>query len=279
MTSGFEWENTVVLVTGASRGVGRALALALGEKGAAVACAARATDERRFRLPGTVDETARLVNDAGGTGLAVPTDLSRAEDVSNMIATTAGHFGGIDVLVNNAAVTFGGDLDVDAKHYALMNAINVEAPMLATREVRPHLAARGGGRILNVSSFAALAYHPSMMVYGMTKAALEHLTASAAAQLEGEGIAVNCFRIDYPVASEGYVMNAPDADHSSWAAPSVAAAGMIWMLEQPVAYTGHIESMVDLAGRTDVMPSIAAGALRRHEGQIAGRPALTPPST
>ena len=54
------------------------------------------------------------------------------------------------------------------------------------------------------------------------------------------------------------MMNAPDADYSTWAEPSVAAAGMIWMLEQPVSYTGHIESMVDLAGRTGVMPSLAA---------------------
>jgi NAD(P)-dependent dehydrogenase (short-subunit alcohol dehydrogenase family) len=271
MPSGFDWASKTVLVTGASRGVGRALAIALGQRGAGVACAARATDERRFRLPGTVNETARLVEDAGGKGLAVPADLSRPEDVSDMISATAAHFGGFDMLVNNAAVSFGGDLDVEAKHYALMNAINVQAPLLATRQARRYLAAAGDGRILNVSSFAAVAYHPSMMVYGMTKAALEHLTISLAAVLESEGIAVNCFRIDFPVASEGYMMNAPDADYSTWAAPSVAAAGMIWMLEQPPSYTGRIESMVGLAGRTDIMPTIAA--------QIAGRPALTPPST
>jgi NAD(P)-dependent dehydrogenase (short-subunit alcohol dehydrogenase family) len=258
MTSGVDWSSQVVLVTGASRGVGRALAIALGAEGAAVACAARATDEHRFRLPGTVDETARQVDEAGGRGLAVPADLSRPAEITAMVEATVEHFGGLDVLVNNAAVTFGGDLDVSAKHYALMNAINVEAPMLATRQVRSHLAERGGGRILNVSSFAALAYYPSMMVYGMTKAALEHLTTSSAAQLGADGIAVNCFRIDFPVASEGYMMNTPDADYSAWAEPSVAAAGMIWMLEQPTSYTSHIESMVDLAHHTDVMPTIAA---------------------
>lgn len=257
MTSGFDWASKVVLVTGASRGVGKALAIALGQRGAGVVCAARATDEHRFRLPGTIDETARLVDEAGGKALAVPTDLSQPADVSSMIAATIGHFGGLDMLVNNAAVSFGGDLDTDAKHYALMNAINVQAPMLAIREARPHLASRGGGRILNVSSFAALAYYPSMMVYGMTKAALEHMTASSAAQLEGDGIAVNCFRIDCPVASEGYMMNAPDADYSTWLAPSVAAAGMIWMLEQPTTYTGQIEGMVDLAARSGSMPEVA----------------------
>jgi NAD(P)-dependent dehydrogenase (short-subunit alcohol dehydrogenase family) len=258
MTSAVDWRGKVVLVTGASRGVGRGLAVALGERGAGVACAARATDERRFRLPGTVDETARAVDEAGGEGLAVPTDLSHPAEISQMIAVTVAHFGGLDVLVNNAAVTFPGDLDVDDKRFDLMTAINVRAPMVATRQVRPHLAARGGGRILNISSFAALAYHPTMMVYGMDKAALEHLTVSCAVQLEGDRIAVNCFRIDYPVASEGYMMNAPDADHSTWAAPAVSAEGIIWMLEQPLSYTGRVESMVDIAQRTGCMPSVAA---------------------
>jgi NAD(P)-dependent dehydrogenase (short-subunit alcohol dehydrogenase family) len=257
-----DWKDKVVLVTGASRGVGRALAVALGGRGAAVACAARATDARRFRLQGTVDEAARAVDEAGGQGLAVPTDLSHPADIPQMISVTVARFGGIDVLVNNAAVTFAGDLDVDDKRFDLMVGINVRAPMVATRLVRPHLAERGGGRILNVSSFAAVAYHPTMMTYGMTKAALEHLTVSSAAQLEGEGIAVNCLRIDYPVASEGYMMNAPDADHSTWAAPAVSAEGMVWMLEQPPRYTGRIESMVALARRTGCMPSIADAAPR-----------------
>jgi NAD(P)-dependent dehydrogenase (short-subunit alcohol dehydrogenase family) len=273
MTSAFDWSGKAILVTGASRGVGRALAVALGGRGAGVACAARATDERRFRLPGTVDETVRAVDAAGGHGLAVPTDLSRQADVSNMISVATDHFGRIDMLVNNAAVTFPGDLDVDDKRFDLMVAINVRAPMQATRELRPHMAAHGGGRILNVSSFAALAYHPTMMTYGMTKAALEHLTASAAAQLEGDGIAVNCFRIDYPVATEGYMMNAPDADHSTWAEPAVSAEGIIWMLEQPADYTGRIEGMVALARRTGSMPSIADAGPREAPRWPVAQPA------
>ncbi len=273
MASGFDWTGKVVIVTGASRGVGRALAVALGRRGAAVACAARATDQRRFRLPGTVDETSRAVDAAGGKGLALPTDLSHPAEVSRMITMTAAQFGGIDMLVNNAAVTFPGDLDVEDKRFELMIAINVRAPMQATREVRPYLAARHGGCILNVSSFAALAYHPTMMTYGMTKAALEHLTVSSAAQLEGDGIAVNCFRIDYPVASEGYMMNAPDADHSTWADPAVSAEGMIWMLEQPASYTGRVESMVDLARRTGSMPTISDAGPRETPQWPVAHPA------
>ena len=246
----------VAIVTGASRGVGRALAIRLGEMGAGVACVARATDTAQFKLPGTVDETARAVEAAGGDGLAVPCDLSRPDQVEAMVHTVVSHFGRIDALVNNAAVSFAGDLEIDLKRYELTFAINTTAPLLATRLCRPYLAATKG-RIINVSSAAGLAFFSPMMSYGMSKAALEHLTVSSAAILAADDIAVNCFRIDTPVASEGFVMNAPDADHDTWADTSVAAEGIVWMLQQPTSYTGRLESMVGIAQREGIMAEIA----------------------
>ncbi|WP_419918910.1 SDR family NAD(P)-dependent oxidoreductase [Candidatus Poriferisocius sp.] len=250
------FKNRVVIVTGASRGVGRATAIRLGEQGAAVACVARATDATRLKLPGTVDETARAVNAAGGEGLAVPCDLSKPDRIEAMVNTVMAHFGGIDALVNNAAVTFAGDLDLELKRYELTFAINTTAPLLATRLCRPHLADRNG-RIVNVSSAAALAFYSPMMAYGMSKIALEHLTVSSAAILAGDKIAVNCFRIDTAVASEGFMMNSPDADHSTWVSTAVAAEGIVWMLSQPTTYTGRLESMVALARREGIMAEIA----------------------
>ena len=87
------------------------------------------------------------------------------------------------------------------------------------------------------------------MAYGMAKAALEHLTVSAAHQLRPFDIAVNTFRIDVPVASEGFVFNLPDADHSDWEPSEVAAEGIVWMLEQPPSYTGHNVGMARAARR------------------------------
>ncbi len=84
---------------------------------------------------------------------------------------------------------------------------------------------RRGGSILNISSIAGLNYFPGLMAYGMAKAALEHLTVSAAYQLRPFDIAVNTFRIDVPVASEGFVFNLPDVDHSDWEPSEVAAEG------------------------------------------------------
>lgn len=244
-----------VVVTGASRGVGKAIATELGRQGAMVACAARASAANPLRLPGTVDETARAVTEAGGTGLAVPCDLTSDEDIAHLFDVTLEHFGRLDMLVNNAAVSFGGDLDVPMKRFDVLMRINVRAPLLATRLARPHLAAApDGGRILNVGSVTATGYFPTMLTYGMSKAALEHLTVTSAAVLRESNIAVNCYRIDVQVASEGYVMNAPDADHSSWVDTATAADGAIWMLSRPTGWTGRVVPMLALA---DHVPSIA----------------------
>ena len=108
------------------------------------------------------------------------------------------------------------------------------------------------------SSAAALNYYPGQMAYGIAKAALEHFTVSLAAQLRPHAIPVNTFRIDIPVASEGFLANLPNADHSDWEPPEVAAEGIVWMLEQPASYTGHNEGMAELRESEQIMPTQAA---------------------
>jgi NAD(P)-dependent dehydrogenase (short-subunit alcohol dehydrogenase family) len=99
-------------------------------------------------------------------------------------------------------------------------------------------------------------YIPGLMVYGMSKIAMEHLTVSLADQLAADRIAVNTFRIDLPVASEGFVANTPDVDHSDWEPTEVPAEGIVWMLRQPPSYTGH---------------NVGMRALREAEGIMASR--------
>jgi NAD(P)-dependent dehydrogenase (short-subunit alcohol dehydrogenase family) len=248
-------DGKVAIVTGASRGVGAAAAIALAQEGVSVACAARATDTDPLRLPGTIDATVRRITDAGGSALAVPTNLAHDEDVERMISETVEHFGRLDVLVNNAAITFPGDLDVPLKRYELMMAVNLRAPLVASRAAVPHMKQQGEGAILNVSSAAALMYIPGLMVYGMSKIALEHLTVSLAEQLAADRIAVNTFRIDLPVASEGFVANLPDVDHSDWEPTEVPAEGIVWMLSRPPSYTGHNVGMVALRDGEGIMVS------------------------
>ena len=156
---------------------------------------------------------------------------------------------------------------------------------------------RGGGAIVNISSVAGLNYFPGLMAYGMAKAALEHLTVSAAHQLAPFGIAVNTFRIDVPVASEGFVFNMPDADHSDWEPSEVAAEGIVWMIEQPPSYTGHNAGMaardrimartrharaIMTASRSDRRPVITSHASTRRgitsTRDAPRRPASSSPS-
>jgi NAD(P)-dependent dehydrogenase (short-subunit alcohol dehydrogenase family) len=245
----------VAIVTGASRGVGAATAVALAEQGCAVVCAARATAANPLRLPGTIDETVARIEAIGGDALAIPTNLVVEDDIVRMVAQAASHFGRVDLLVNNAAITFIGDLSIPLKRYQLVMDVNVRAPLIATREVAPHLRAAGGGSILNVSSAAAMVPIPGMMAYGMSKLALEHLTLDAARELHPDNVCVNCFRIDVSVASEGYVANAPAAEHATWEPTEVAAEGIVWMLRQVLPYSGRRESMQVLRAREGIMAS------------------------
>jgi len=251
-------DGKVALVTGASRGVGAATAVALAEAGCDVACAARSTHDQPQRTAGTIDETVANVEGTGRRGLAVPTNLAVDAEVEAMVATTLDHFGRLDILINNAAITFIGDLDIPLHRFDLVMQVNMRAPMIAIREAVPAMRAAGGGSVVNVSSVAALYPHPSLMAYGMSKVALERLTVDAASQLAADGIAVNCFRIDLAVASEGFVANTPGADHSDWEPSAVAAEGILWMVRQPASYSGRRESMFALRQREGIMSSRVA---------------------
>jgi citronellol/citronellal dehydrogenase len=257
-------EGKVAIVTGASRGVGAATAELLAQRGCRVACAARATADAPLPIPGTIDDTVRRIEEAGGRAIAVPTNLARDDEVTRMVAAAVEHFGGVDVLVNNAAITFPGDLDMEMKRFDLVMQVDLRAPLLAIKAAVASMKERGGGAIVNVSSVAGLNYIPGLMAYGMAKAALEHLTVSVAHQLRPFDIAVNTFRIDVPVASEGFVFNMPDADHSDWEPSEVAAEGIAWMLEQPPSYTGHNAGMARLRAEHGIMASRAS---RHHRQQ------------
>lgn len=268
-------QGQVALVTGASRGVGAAVALALAEAGVAVACAARSTVDAPQRTPGTLDETVARIEAVGGEAVALPTNLADPVEAEAMVHRTVDQLGRLDILVNNAAITFVGDIDIPMRRHDLVMAVNLQAPLLASRAAVPHMRAGGGGRILNVSSVAALVPFPGLMSYGISKIALERLTVDLARQLQGDAIAVNCFRIDLPVASEGFVANTPGVDRSTWEPCEVAAEGVLWMLAQPTSYSGRRESMLGLRQREGIMaskaavPTIGVPVTDLHDGLLA----------
>ncbi|MEP6625660.1 MAG: SDR family NAD(P)-dependent oxidoreductase [Acidimicrobiia bacterium] len=265
-------DGAVAIVTGASRGVGAATAVALAANGARVVCAARATDASPLPIAGTIDDTVRTIIDAGGTGVARPTNLAVDTDVVALVDETVDHFGRVDILVNNAAITFPGDVDLPMKRFDLVFAVDLRAPVIAAQRALPGMIERRSGAIVNVSSAAALNYYPGQMAYGMAKAALEHFTVSLAAQVASHDISVNTFRIDVPVASEGFLAAMPGADHSDWEPPSVAAEGIVWMVRQNAEYTGRNTGMAQLRRENGIMATRAERVHRQEATMVTESP-------
>src|SRR5438477_5195790 len=149
----------VAVVTGASRGIGAAIAERFALDGAAVAVSARTVEEGDHPLPGSISTTLKAIADAGGTALPVAADLGRQEDRTRLVETVERELGPIDVLVNNAAVTYFEPVDgFEENHYRLMFEVQVRAPFELAQKVLPGMRARKRGWILNISSGAAI--HP-----------------------------------------------------------------------------------------------------------------------
>ncbi len=150
----------VAIVTGASRGIGKRAALALGRRGAKVVVTARTVDAGQSELPGTVGQTAAEIEALGSEALAVGADLSKEEDLQRVVATTIERFGGVDILLNNAAVTEGFNwstplVDMPREDWLHHFAVNVHAPFTLAQLTVPSMESRGGGRILNVTTGSA----------------------------------------------------------------------------------------------------------------------------
>lgn len=191
-------DGKVALVTGASRGIGTAIAQRFAAEGAAVAVSARTVEDGDHPLPGSISSTVASINDAGGAAIAVAADLGKAEDRARLVDEVVRQLGPIDILVNNAAITyFEPVVDFDEGHWRLMFEVQVRAPFELAQAVLPSMKERQSGWILNISSGAAR--HPvgppyrvgGGTVYGMCKAALERFTTGLASEVYEDNIAVN----------------------------------------------------------------------------------------
>ena len=203
----------VALVTGGSRGLGKAIAQRFAAEGAAVAITARTMDPDP-KYQGSLRETCAEIVAAGGNAIAVQADLSSSEDRERLFAEVVDRVGAPDILVNNAAVTFLRPLDgFPEKRARLMIEMHVMAPLHLTQLAIPAMRTRGQGWILNLTSvggdlppgppFSEFDRTAGFGMYGTAKAAMNRMTKSLAAELYSDGIAVNAAAPTNPVATPG----------------------------------------------------------------------------
>ncbi len=208
------FEGRRVLVTGASRGIGAALAVELARQGADVAITARTLDAHPT-LPGSLNETAAAIEAEGRRAVTVVADLVDADDRLRIVPEAeAGLAGPLDILVNNAAAAIYQPLaDFPLKRRRLIFEANVHAPLDLAQAVVPGMVERGEGWIVNLSSgsadarsgppFADSALGSTLGIYGASKAALNRLTNALAEELWGTGVRVNTVEPRSAVHSEG----------------------------------------------------------------------------
>lgn len=209
-------QGKTAIVTGSSRGIGKAIAALFGREGARVVVAARTERAADHPLPGTIHETAAEITAAGGQALAVRCDVSRPEDVQKLVEAAHEAFGPVDVLVNNAALSYYIPLaEFPPRRWQKMIEVDLTGPVLLIQAVLPNMMAAGRGHIINISSMAAR--HPEGppyelparggTPYGVVKSGIERLSTGLAQELYEAGIAVNALSPASVVATPGVLFH------------------------------------------------------------------------
>jgi NAD(P)-dependent dehydrogenase (short-subunit alcohol dehydrogenase family) len=181
----FSVDGKVAVITGASKGIGRAIALRLAGAGAKIVVSSR-------KLEG-VQAVAHEITAAGGQALAFAAHVGQSDDVAALVSRTVEAFGRIDIVVNNAATNphFGPLLTADEGQWDKILDTNAKGAFRMCKAVVPHMEAQGGGKIINLTSIAGLHPQPGMGLYGISKAALIALTQQLAMELGRANIQVN----------------------------------------------------------------------------------------
>ncbi len=223
-------QDTVVLITGSSKGLGRALAHAYADAGARVVINARGA----AALEATRSELAVK----GAPVLALPADATQPGGIARLVETALAHFGRIDVLVNNAGILGPSPrpnmADFAAADLAEIFRANTIGPVLMTQAVLPHMLAQKRGLIINVTSDAGQTGYPGWGGYGAAKAALELITESWAAELEGTGVRVNAVNPG-DLRTEMHQLAFPGEDISDRLDPFTVTDIFLWLASDAAA--------------------------------------------
>ena len=229
----------VAIVTGASRGIGKALALRLAREGAAVVIAAK-SEHSTDRLPGSIHDTAAEICALGGRALAVPTDVRSEEAVSAMVERTVAEFGRIDILVNNAgAIWTRPILDTPPKRFDLMVGVNVRAAYLTIFYALPHMVKQQWGHVLNMCPPLSSDASPGKVGYMISKLGMARLAIGLAAEHRKDRIAANTLWPRTIIESQASI-NWNMADRSQWRTPEIVCdASLAIFAQEPPSVTGR----------------------------------------
>lgn len=242
----------VAVVTGASRGIGRQIAIDFAKAGADVVVTARTTEKSPAPLPGTIEETARAVEAEGRRALPLQVDVTKLEQIEAMTKTTLEAFGRCDVLVNNAGISMPAPFhETPLKRWDLVMNVNLRGPVMCMQAFLPSMIEQKSGCIINVSSFLAEVKLPGMVSYSVSKIALEKLTDYMGDELRQFNIGVNALRIEKMIATEGWMYRNKGADFSSWEKPEAASECALWLATQPPSFTGNVITIDEIRERIE----------------------------
>ena len=254
-----------LFITGASRGIGKAIALRAARDGANVVIAAKTTVPHP-KLPGTIHTAAADVEQAGGRALAVAVDVRDENEVESAVQQAAEAFGGIDVLINNAsAISLTGTLATPMKRFDLMHQVNTRGTFLCTQKCIPHLRRASNPHVLNIAPPLNMSpqWFAPHVAYTMAKYGMSMCVLGMAEEFRADGIAVNALwpRTGIDTAAIGYIAG-PDMQRRCRKPEIMADAAHVILTRDARTCTGSLcidDEVLREAGVTDL-------SVYRHEG-------------
>jgi citronellol/citronellal dehydrogenase len=253
----FELRDAVAVVTGATRGIGKQAAWALGRAGARIVIVGRTSASApNPHLPGTVEGVAGELAAANIDARFVQANLVDVDATEAIVERTLEWYGRCDVLVNNAAYTSNGPIvDVPWRRWQNAFRVQVVAPLQLCQGFVPGMLERGCGRVVNISSGASQSDSANLALYSVSKLAMERWSDYMNLELGGRGVSFNTLRVDRLVATEGwqYVADTQGIDIatggrgvSSVMSSEQAGAHIAWMVGQPASWSGNTLGFEDI---------------------------------
>ncbi len=253
------FQNKTIFITGASRGIGKAIALKLAKEGANIVIAAKSTEEN-IKLGGTIFSAAAEMEAAGGKALAVQTDIRFEEQIQYAVQQAVEKFGGIDILINNAsAIQLTGTEQTEAKRFDLMHSINVRGTFLMTKHCIPYLKKGNNPHILTLSppiNITAKWLSPHV-AYTMTKFNMSMMALGWASEFKKDGIASNALwpRTTIDTAAVRNLLGGEALAKMSRTVDVLADAAYYILNKENLQYTGNTfidEDVLAKEGITDL---------------------------